>query len=254
MVYRSKGEQIMVLSHKKIEEIAIGVMKDFNTFFFGAAHETQAAMPSATPIDQFASHYLNLKVSFTRLSADGTLCGLTAYEDTEYVCDIDGITRTIPIKRNQILLDSSFIEPGQIRKLCGKRRFTLAHECAHQFLYQLESEEGKLACRRLYAERKCYSLRELKTREDWNEWQANVLGAAILMPCKEIEFAVRRFHRGEGLINYAGYMTYADRLCLKTMRERFGVSRTAMMIRLRQLGFLEDRPYTAYQDLLEVLT
>jgi hypothetical protein len=47
-VYSSKGEQIMVLSHKKIEEIAIGVMKDFNTFFFGAAHETQAAMPSAT--------------------------------------------------------------------------------------------------------------------------------------------------------------------------------------------------------------
>ena len=35
------------------------------------------------------------------------------------------------------------------------------------------------------------SLRELKTREDWNEWQANVLGAAILMPQREIDLALR---------------------------------------------------------------
>ena len=38
--------------------------------------------------------------------------------------------------------------------------------------------------------RTAYSLRELKTREDWNEWQANVLGAAILMPQREIDLAV----------------------------------------------------------------
>ena len=38
--------------------------------------------------------------------------------------------------------------------------------------------------------RQAYSLRELKTREDWNEWQANVLGAAILMPQREIDLAV----------------------------------------------------------------
>ena len=68
-----------------------------------------------------------------------------------------------------------------MRKLCGKRRFTLAHECAHQLLFHLESEDTKAACRKLYAERRTYSLRDLKSNEDWNEWQANVLGAAILM-------------------------------------------------------------------------
>jgi hypothetical protein len=142
---------LMILSYAQLENIAAATTKDFNNFFFGTNENVQNVMPSATPIDQFASQYLNLKVSFTRLSSDGSLCGLTAYEDTEYICDFCGITRTIPIKRNQILLDSSFIEPANIRKLCGKRRFTLAHECAHQILYQLESDEGKLACRKLYA-------------------------------------------------------------------------------------------------------
>jgi len=243
----------MILSYQELEEIAAATMKDFNAFFFGKSKEAQIAMPSATPIDQFASQYLNLKVSYTRLSSDGTLCGLTAYEDTEYICNINGITKIIPIKRNQILIDSSFIEPNHIRKLCGKRRFTLAHECAHQILYQLESDEGKLACRKQYAERKCYSLRDLKTREDWNEWQANALGAAILMPQEEIDLAVWRFHAGSKLINYAGWMAYMDRNCVKMMCDRFGVSKTALMIRLRQLGYLEDKPYSEYHDPLEIL-
>ena len=37
------------------------------------------------------------------------------------------------------------------------------------------------------------------------------------------------------------------------MCDRFGVSKTALVIRLRQLGFLEDRPYSEYHDPLEIL-
>ena len=85
-----------------------------------------------------------------------------------------GIKRTIPLKQNQVLLDESFIKPGQVKELCGKRRFTLAHECAHQILYQYESDEVKAACQKKYAARSSYSLRDLKTREDWNECSTSV--------------------------------------------------------------------------------
>ncbi len=44
-----------------------------------------------------------------------------------------------------------------------------------------------------YSARTAYTPRELKTREDWNEWQANVFGAAILLPQKEVDLAMRRF-------------------------------------------------------------
>lgn len=126
------------------------------------------------------------------------------HADTEYTIEEQGVKRTIPLKANQILLDLSFIQPGQVHALCGKRRFTLAHECAHQILFGMESDNDKRTHESKYAPRAAYSLRDLKTREDWNEWQANVLGAAILMPQKEIDIAMRQFARGRVLKNYRG--------------------------------------------------
>ena len=140
----------MILSHKEIEEIAVAVTKDFNEFFFGPDTE-EARLPRGTPIDQFARDYLGLDVSFAPLSPDGSICGLTSYADTEYIVEMDGIQRKIPLHRNQVLMDASFIQPFQIRKLCGKRRFTLAHECAHQILFQMETDKIREACRRKYS-------------------------------------------------------------------------------------------------------
>lgn len=242
----------MILSQREIEEIAAAVTKDFNAFFFGA-EEDKIRLPQATPIDQLASDYLGLTVSFAKLSSDGSICGLTAYADTEYTAEERGTVRKIPLKQNQVLLDESFIQPGQVKKLCGKRRFTLAHECAHQILYQMESDNVKMACRKKYAARTSYSLRDLKTREDWNEWQANVLGAAILMPQKEIDLAMWFFAGGRKLKCYDGWFAYHDRLAITLLCGQLGVSKSAAVIRLRQLGYLEDLPYCQYDELLEVV-
>ena len=163
-----------------------------------------------------------------------------------------GVRRTLPLKCNQVLLDESFIHQGQIKKLCGKRRFTLAHECAHQILYQMESDEVKQSCNRQYSAQTAYSLRDLKTHEDWNEWQANVLGATILMPQKEIDLAAWYFIPEKKLTSYGGYFTYRDRLSLKAICAQLGVSQSAVIIRLRQLGYLEDRPYSEFDDPTEV--
>ena len=241
----------MILSHKEIEEIAVAVTKDFNEFFFGPDTE-EARLPRGTPIDQFARDYLGLDVSFAPLSPDGSICGLTSYADTEYIVEMDGIQRKIPLHRNQVLMDASFIQPFQIRKLCGKRRFTLAHECAHQILFQMETEEVRKVCQRKYSARTAYSLRELKTHEDWNEWQANVLGAAILMPQREIDLAVAYYARGRRLVSYDGTFAYQDRVALDLICKQFGVSKTAAVIRLKQLGHLECCPYSEYSDPLEV--
>ena len=241
----------MILSQKQIEEIAAAVTEDFNKFFFGTESE-EVRMARATPIDQFARDYLGLQVSFARLSSDGSICGLTAYTDTEYIVEEKGVRRTLPLRCNQVLLDESFIRQGQIKKLCGKRRFTLAHECAHQILYQMESDEVKQRCNRQYSARTAYSLRDLKTHEDWNEWQANVLGAAILMPQKEVDLAAWYFIPEKKLTSYGGYFTYRDRRSLRAICAQLGVSQSAAVIRLRQLGYLEDRPYSEFDDPTEV--
>ena len=216
----------MILSQRQLEEIAASTTKDFNRFFFGdeADKPDRSALP--TPIDQFAKNYLGLRVSFARLSPDGSICGVTAYADTEYKITELGITRTLALKRNQVILDESFIRSGNVQRLCAKRRFTLAHECAHQILFQLESEEVKASCEMKYSARTAYTPRELKTREDWNEWQANVLGAAILLPQKEVDLAMRRFEETP-LINYEGRYSYHDHLTLRLFCRLFGVSKSA---------------------------
>ena len=70
----------MILSQRQLEEIAASTTKDFNRFFFGdeADKPDRSALP--TPIDQFAKNYLGLRVSFARLSPDGSICGVTAYQ------------------------------------------------------------------------------------------------------------------------------------------------------------------------------
>ena len=241
----------MILSHAQIEEMAAATTKDFNEFFFGTSADEKQFV-QATPIDQLAKVYLGLEVSFAHLSEDGSLCGLTAYADTEYTIQQAGRTQTIPLRQNQVLLDDSFIKPGQIRKQCGKRRFTLAHECAHQILFQLESDNVKVSCKKKYSARKAYSLRDLKTREDWNEWQANVLGAALLMPQKEIDLAMWLFNQSKKLNCYEGRFIYHERLSLTMLCQTLGVSKAAAVIRLRQLGYIEDRPLSEYVDPLEV--
>lgn len=242
----------MILSHQQIEEIGAAVTQDFNEFYFYDSTVQRSIFVRATPIEQLAREYLGLSIGFARLSMDGSICGLTCYADTEFTFEELGVIHTVSLKRNQVLLDSSFIEIGNVKKLYGKCRFTLAHECAHQILFQLECEESRQRYRQTYSERKPYSLRDLKTREDWNEWQANALGAALLMPQEEVDRAMWFFAQCRTLISYGGRFSYADKLALSLLCQTLGVSKSAAVIRLRQLGYLEEHPYTEFSDPLEV--
>lgn len=141
-----------------------------------------------------------------------------------------------------MVLDKSFIEPENIRKLCGKRRFTLAHECAHQILFQLDSDDRKIACHKRPVVRGNGS-RVLRTQEDWNEWQANTLGAAILMPQSEVD-------RAMWFINSRNFYD-SDQVKIDTFCGVFGVSRSAAAIRLEQLGYLNRKKDYEYRDPLE---
>ena len=100
----------MILSQRQLEEIAASTTKDFNRFFFGdeADKPDRSALP--TPIDQFAKNYLGLRVSFARLSPDGSICGVTAYADTEYKITELGITRTLALKRKVLIAMSGGVD------------------------------------------------------------------------------------------------------------------------------------------------
>lgn len=72
------------------------------------------------------------------------------------------------------------------------------------------------------------------------------------MPQREIDRAMDYLARGRRLINYGGWFNYGDRAVLSQLCQTLGVSKSAAVIRLRQMCHLEDRPYEEYADPLEV--
>lgn len=221
---------MVVLSKSNLDELANVVLSDFYS----------GAWPEFEPIDidRLAAEYLNLTVCYENLSSDGSILGVAAY---------GGCTLALPhiqidLCPGMVLLDRSLIsEDKATYPLEGRRRFTLAHECAHQILYRYESAISQEQICRPYSQRRAFSLRELKTHEDWNEWQANALGAALLMPKKLLDRALFTFANGEKLACFAGSLSPEGYKCLVNMSRFLGVSHTALMIRLKYFDYLEER-------------
>ena len=94
--------------------------------------------------------------------------------------------------------------------------------------------------------------RVLRTQEDWNEWQANSLGAAILMPQSEVDRAMWYINSRKPLTCYGWRFYDKDQVKIDTFCGVFGVSRSAAAIRLEQLGYLNRKKDYEYRDPLEV--
>lgn len=234
----------MILSRKEIEAIGEAVIQDFEQHCGSRYDGTDGQMQNATPIEQFAADYLGLDVSMTELSPDGSICGLTAYTDTMCQVSSGGATRIIQLHHKQVLLDSHLAGPYHT----GRRRFTLAHECAHQILFSLEDEATRRAKQTAYARCTSYSLRQLKTREDWNEWQANALAAAILIPIDKLKQVRCRLAQTEPIKCYGPKLEPSGHVEVEALSNIFCVSKTAMLIRLRQIGAVVDRPEWEYRS------
>lgn len=94
--------------------------------------------------------------------------------------------------------------------------------------------------------------RVLRTQEDWNEWRANTLGAAILMPQSEVDRAMWFINSRKPLTCYGWRFYDSDQVKIDTFCGVFGVSRSAAAIRLEQLGYLNRKKDYEYRDPLEV--
>ncbi|MBO6054948.1 MAG: ImmA/IrrE family metallo-endopeptidase [Oscillospiraceae bacterium] len=242
----------MHYTRKELDAIGEAALADFRSLLCRTAGGSIAPLPFPMPIDTFAALYLSLDVRYAPLSRDGNTWGVTAYADTLYHPFGAPKETGIELRANDVLLDDSFQDPLREKQLNPRRRFTLAHECAHQLLYHLEPDEQQSACRQMYAESRVYSFRELKTKEDWNEWQANVLGAALLMPALEVGEVMHELSPRHRLPCISGLFTWQALDILDRFCSYFGVSRSAAEIRLRELGFVNDFSSGTSRDLSAV--
>ncbi len=119
---------------------------------------------------------------------DGSVLGMIAFSDTEYNAYGYGPDGVIELEEGNMLIDFS---------LCGKdcrarRRYTQAHELSHWICHRsYHSPDNRcyefrknsfIACRTENIESYRRNDFSQRTDSDWEEWQADSLAAALLMP------------------------------------------------------------------------
>lgn len=229
------------LSRKNIEVISNSVLADF----YGTSQFSLLQID----IDRFMGDYLHLQISYRKLSDSGRILGLTAFGETDLILCHDGIQEQLHLTEDTVLVDETLLD----EKWEGRRRFTMAHECAHQILFRMEEQKEDAGFRKRLVSRRLYSCREVVQAWDWCEWQANALGAALLMPSDLIRHCLYTFGCTDKLTVYGVDGLYgknyemADNIC------RFlGVSLSAFLIRLKELYLLDQRSVEDYHDPLDI--
>lgn len=237
----------MYCSKEDIENLADIILQDIM-----GKPPTDPKQVTAIDVDSLVEA-LNLHIIYTALSDSENILGLTTYADVDITLERNMRTEVLFIKADSILVEKRLLENIAFTDTQrGRRRFTIAHECAHQILFRLETELGKEQIRHQYAKRQ-YSLRELISKDDWCEWQANALAAALLMPRIYIKLLMERYSRKRQLVSYGGRFNFGDSLVLNKLEHTLAVSRSALAIRLKQLGYLVEKQSHEYYDPIEVI-
>lgn len=234
----------MKLSYSDIEQIAENEL----TAFMGELVKSEKLV-RAIPIENFAAYHLGLRVVHTRLSDNGQILGLTTYVDTNIELRRYRRVDKVRVLKDTVLLDESFrpAQAWQNRNFEGSR-FTLAHECGHQIIYRMMPEDKREKLNMKYSAR-AFTPRQMKSLEDWSEWQASALASALLMPRKYIALMLN----SRRLKFYGKRLNRPDKHIFDSMRMRFGVSESALKIRLAKLGYLQFLTSIEHSDPLDII-
>lgn len=237
---------LFILKKEHFDDIAKKVLLEY---------QPQALQsPQPLDIEYLAEECLFLDMKSERLSEDGRILGLIAFADTIY----NGVgpnneLHPIEVPEGTVLLDTSLND----LKHPGRKRFTQAHEASHWIchrshhsmdkrVYDFCKREGcpAIACRSDGLEHPGRNAYGKWTDEDWEEWQANNLAAALLMPKEMFLQTFYDMMRKYGLRSDVLYWNHGSALTLNVIddiKHVFNVSRRAVELRMIRLGLLEGR-------------
>ena len=209
----------MIIGTKvEFENLADYILRDY----LGSEYESYKPFD----VNAFAKDYLKLEISYCEFNPKDNIEG----------------------KRigNQIQLDQRLNEPTRI----GERNFTVAHECGHDLINWQDPNyvPDQTINYRIRSQRK-----ELKTENDFREWQANVVASCLLLrPCL-VDWTMFTFARKEKITVFGGYKIHRiDRYIIRMMAQYLGVSQECLRYRLDRLGYLDHKPITEYDPVMDM--
>jgi hypothetical protein len=190
------------------------------------------------------SALLGLSVEYRQLSPDGSVLGMTSYE--EVGVELPGTEGELYFLDGEtVLIETFLLDPSQT----GRRNFTLVHEGCHHVLKLLFPRDyGSVP-----SARRVLRYRGLSDSSSREEWQVERLTASVLMPRALVEQAM--FLSGQegriGMLNALWRPREYERFC--DMCVLLGVSRQALSIRMKELGLLGESYLGRPNAILDVM-
>ena len=231
-----------ILSRKDLERISRRVLFRYLTL-------SDRKMDRIDPVD-FAEKICGLHFAFADMSVTGSILGLTSYSDVDLTISVprgNGSVQEFHLNGNIAYVDQNLANAGSV----GRLNFTLVHEAAHQILGMLYPEEYNPSAQpficRLADERCTYPI------TDWVEWQTNVLTAYLLLPRELIDRYMDELGLGRQINLLNKVFAPKEYALFSEMAKRLGVSKTALSIRLDNLGMIGrndfSNPYAPIHNL-----
>lgn len=203
-----------------------------------------AGVPSYVDIGGFVRDFLKCTVLYESIAeTNEDRIGFTGDGKRALRIRKKGIIKEVVYPKNTIVLDKYLLNSNED----NHRRFVLGHEAGHILVNRIDPDSP--ACFHHFSdrERMNYSMDDMRERYSINEWQANVIAAALLMPRYVMINALKRFNGGRRLPVYGESVFHPrEKAILSKMASSLRVSYTALIIRLRDLGMLNRHDVTDY--------
>lgn len=187
---------------------------------------------------------LGLDVKFVDFGDDSEILGFTAFNDMSItLTDANQSDITLDLSNRTLVINEA------LKRGCeGRLNFTIAHEIAHHIIDVVCGANYSIKFRQLpHFERpgNRFSL-------DYDEYMANQLAAALLMPDVFVDtvfyklFETERVKRIHSILDKVAFKKFC------AMAALFGVSKSALAIRLQKKGMLGEYIFAGYENLLDI--
>lgn len=202
--------------------------------------------PMCVDIESFVSGYLGIPIVYeTFAEPDPGRVGFLS----------DGV-RPLAVRRGEkveqvvfpirtAVIEKYLLKPGE----SPRRRFTIAHEGAHDVLSRhipLQTNPAA-AFHSEYDSEVTYSKEMLQEMMSVNEFFTNRAAACFLMPRFLVERSLKLHNSAQRVIRYDnGVLSQDQKLTIQKMADTLGVSYTALYLRLDELNLFECRPIGEY--------
>ena len=227
---RKWGVCVQYLARNDIEQIARRIVDQYKRAYIPDQH-----MCYNVDIVKLAS-LMGYEVEYVHITKDGSILGKTSsgqiwtliYDDKMNALYylLDGHT---------ILVDKRLLASPA---MAGRKNFTIAHELAHQIINRTyPGVYGPINATF------CDHRRSVKPKceiNDWHEWQADALAAAMLLPLDALQDSMFMFGLGDKMKILSKKYSDAKYEFFCKMADYLQVSRTALSYRMEQLDLLEN--------------